>query len=818
MQVRIRDRSHNNVVLPDNIALEPVSQGWEALGGPAIAQVRATGRPEVLWQLLEWLRYDVQILDIRLAPVWWGYVQGVYVYAGPVSFGVALDNMANTIAAIWSSDTDGGVTGWAIDTDSAVYYGTKELLLSVDGVNAAAAEQRRDWELAQRKYPHGIFDVGQGSVTEVILELWGWQRTLDWVYYGRDEGLVEYAGAGGAPQKLGWGNAAAHMGFSARRDEIGEYWARFNTAEKGEKFRLTGTTSNNTTFTVESSSTRERTTYTAATIAFMKAALRSNNEYLRASHNVPRQLNYPNLWQQISNLSTLSAAAAGGAMTIKMVSVSEIANGDRIRIELDAGGYHETFAKGRADDATGDVEIETAMPSLASIGNDVDRVNRWVANDGETVVYTEGVSADYTIDATNGTITVRSAGAIAANQVIRVNYIYDAYRIEDSALGLGFINAGDFIEVSGSASNNNQYEVIGSGTEGDYANLRHAVVDEAPGATVTIVRGSNVAVEEAVTDERNDSSVVLTGYGQYVAQSFQIPSDEGWIVDKVEVKLRKVGSPGSGVRAAICSNSAGVPGSSLETVTVAAASISHEADWVTFQFANTTGLSVATTYWIRLEMGVTAELDTGNYYEVMVDEDKLYTAGALKVYDGTAYQDRPTDADMLFRVLGREETTAQIAEIVEQEGQFFVGSDIRNTSSVYINQYRPGRSTGWQEVLALLELGTANDRRLLAEVTMDRYLAVREEEAEPAMPDYWLLADGSIVDRIGERLAAGDMRFVGRWMGLKDVLPPTAAISYIAKPTPFFCEAADYDFATERYRIRPRGAPDVWTFGEVGQG
>lgn len=816
MIVTVRDRDHNKFTLPQGLRLHAQRYRTTAQGGPQWAEVWASGEAMVLWRLLAWLRYDIEIHDDDGRPVWWGYVDAVDLGAGGVSVGVSLESMANRIAVIWSNDNDGGTTAWAEDADSVVTYGKYELLLSVDGVDEAGAEQRRNWELSRRRFPTPIVQPGRANQTLAVLSCRGEFDALSGTYYDRDEGLVEHIPGGGQPQKLGWGFTSSEVGFTKRGGLVSELHHKFNNLDKGEKVRVSGSVSNNGALTVETTSTRERQTVTATSIAFLQEVRNAGGEYIRASHDVARNLNNGNLFAETTAISTLAVTAAAAVETIQLVTVAGLASNDRIRIALDAGGTHQTFVSGEPDTGANTVKLRDALPSQASAGNAVDRVNRWVTNEAGDVYYTQ--SADYTIGALAGAITALSTGAITNNQVLKVSYRYIEYRIEDSNLGLGIANANDIIRVTGTTDadlngtgdNDGYRRVLSSSGDGDRLTVRESVTDEGPGASVTIARGSNMTVAETLVDELPGASVTVTGWGTRVVQSFQIESDEAWTVNLLGVRVRKVGNPADNFRLDLQVDSAGDPGSFLEGLDIPAADVSRDFAWTYAQLANTTSLQPATSYWIRA--GRSGADDPENYYEIAVDEDAGYADGVLRLFDGSAYQVRPVNGDMPFRVLGAEETTAQIAKLIAQEGQFLNGSDIVVTSGISTNQYRDGRTTAKTELVDLLEMGTANDRRLLATVTRDRILHVREEPAQPATPEYELTIAGEVAGRIIGQLPRGSMAFVGEWVRLKD-LPPTADFSYVNAPSPFLAEAAEYDVVQDRYRIEPAGGLPAWRAG-----
>lgn len=740
---RIRDRDDNDVV-PANLFIAPVRYSRHEKGGPYQATIRVEGTQEAIWRLLGWLRYDVHILDPLGIERWWGMINGVTVNLGNWSMGVSLDDMANSVAAIWSTDNDGGITAYNTNTVSANEYGTKELLISASDMDETAALQKRDWTLEQRKFPKRTLSLQPTDTISAELDCLGWWYTLGWHYYARDEGLEEYVPGSGKEQKVGMGVVSTELGFQANSNRLNYVTGTLDEFSKGDKVTISGTASNDATVTVATSSQREADTYTATTFAFLQKEKTTTDEYLRASHDVERNLNNAN------------------------------------------------------------IKSGTVV----------------VTNDGGGTTYTEGAGNDYTIDYTNGGITALSGGSITDNQIIRVDYDYIENRIEDSQLGLEGINAGDIINISGSSGGTNDayYQVLSAASDGDAIVTKQSVTNEAPGASITISWGPNIVTEEALATELPDGSTneTLTVHGEKIAQQFTVSSDANWTLNEIRVKVGRVGSPSDNMQVSLYTDSSGSPGSSLEAITKPGSDLSPNGrSWETFGFSNSNTLTAGSSGWVVIER--TSSLDLDNFYVVEVDETLGAGAGTMKLHDGSGWVARTPDANMPYQLLGADETTTQIEAIISQEGEFVDSHDVIDTSGINTNEYRDGRTTALTELIDLLNIGTTNDRRLLATVTIDKTLRVEEEPAEPSDPDYYWQSDGRVTRELGQPLLDGDLSFVGNWMALRDVIPGTASIAYLAKPSPFFVSEAEYIIDTGEYRIQPRH-DRTWRVGMVDEG
>ena len=156
-------------------------------------------------------------------------------------------------------------------------------------------------------------------------------------------------------------------------------------------------------------------------------------------------------------------------------------------------------------------------------------------------------------------------------------------------------------------------------------------------------------------------------------------------------------------------------------------------------------------------------LDAVNYYKVKVNETVGYSRGSFWIWNGGAYVSRVPDASLNFRLLGKEETTTQIADIGAAGacGQFIRAVRIETASGLYSSPYRAGTRTGLQEVKELLGAGTSGGGELLAEVRPDRTLRIF---AQPTLSTLTMAGDGTILDRAGQR--ARPDQVCGNWITL----------------------------------------------------
>jgi hypothetical protein len=145
-------------------------------------------------------------------------------------------------------------------------------------------------------------------------------------------------------------------------------------------------------------------------------------------------------------------------------------------------------------------------------------------------------------------------------------------------------------------------------------------------------------------------------------------------------------------------------------------------------------------------------------------------------------------------------TTTQIGAIVTAAGQFLTATDVDVASGINSSEYRDGDSTAMAEVMALLGVGGAGERRMLASVDVNRRLQILEEPATSSV-SYFLTSHAQLY-RAGGIAVSEHTPPVGGWVRLKDVLSGVVDLTKIVDPSLQFIEnarwtaegGADYEF------------------------
>ncbi|MDD5517867.1 MAG: hypothetical protein PHV98_00765 [Candidatus Omnitrophica bacterium] len=306
------------------------------------------------------------------------------------------------------------------------------------------------------------------------------------------------------------------------------------------------------------------------------------------------------------------------------------------------------------------------------------------------------------------------------------------------------------------------------------------------------------------------------------AMSFQIAAAAAWDATLLKLHCYKYPSdapPADNLIGAIYSDSGSdTPNALLASATVAAANIPTSSDWVDFVLSSAVTLNPGTKYWIRVARS--GAVDEDAYYMVRTNLESGYPRGGTKLYNInlSAWVDEGGRwGDMNFILQGDLSTTGQISALITAIGEFFAGAVIVDASGVETCQYRNGDNTGLYELLKLMDIGTTNDRRMLCEISADRYLRVYEEPAKPSKSEdaYKLDAKGNLYDKYGKKVNPSEC-IVGVWCSAQDVIPDSVELSKIANSSPFFIEEAQYNAESRVYAImKTKDVSDVWDIGGI---
>lgn len=259
------------------LALEPTYTRADVRGGPSLAEIEVRGPAAALEGVLDWLRRPVFVRNAHGMDVWWGFVNEVRLTVGASTYTRSLDSLANRVAVAYAAPAPDGssercTTTWAEDALSIARYGTKDLLDSFGDAGDAQALGRRANLLGEMASPAVTPSPSGSGESRALLVCVGWLETLAWRAYSRIEGRIEFDGAGGSVQPIGWGITASNqIGFGD--GAIHDAGGRLGALAAGMKVIVTGAGSagNNRTWTVLDGTSEAVKSYANNSIYFQPA-------------------------------------------------------------------------------------------------------------------------------------------------------------------------------------------------------------------------------------------------------------------------------------------------------------------------------------------------------------------------------------------------------------------------------------------------------------------------------------------------------------------------------------------------------------------
>lgn len=297
------------------------------------------------------------------------------------------------------------------------------------------------------------------------------------------------------------------------------------------------------------------------------------------------------------------------------------------------------------------------------------------------------------------------------------------------------------------------------------------------------------------------------------AQSFQLGSTVGWDAYLISVRVRKhKDTNNDNFIVDLCTDSGGDPGSSVRQVSLDFTNFSTAMEWVDFELPSAYSLALVTTYWIKCSKAGSISLD--ECYIVDGDGNEGYQRGVFKIYNtNTSEWVQSKPMDMNFRVMGRLLTTDQISDMITNGTEFFTGVDIITSSGIYKNQFRDGQTSTLHEIEKLLNMGTTNQRRMLARVLPNLHVEVREEPALYAS-NWKEDAYGRLFDQNNCFVPGADCP-VGMWLDFASNIPTSIDTSRLNNANYIFVEQAEYDVTTGIYKVIEGNKTPVYPGMEV---
>lgn len=296
-----------------------------------------------------------------------------------------------------------------------------------------------------------------------------------------------------------------------------------------------------------------------------------------------------------------------------------------------------------------------------------------------------------------------------------------------------------------------------------------------------------VPTELALSFQTIGNASVQLLEGVKVGQSFLATSDIN--LAELEIHIRKVGGPGD-VSVELSESVDGAPGTSIRSATINAYDITTTAEWVRAILSETLVLTPGKTYFLTFSSSFSTE---SSYQIITLDPNHGYGGGVFVEFDSGTDTWIQTTKDMPFRLYNNvlTETSQQLQNILTDAGQFLRTIFINNRSSLYAESYRNGDTTALTEAEDFLEIGTSNNKRLLARVNLDRTVDVWEQPDETTNPPVEMRSDGKLYYPAGSQV---EEHFdpTGKWISIEPILWGAIETTTLTGKKSFFCDEVEW--------------------------
>ena len=311
-------------------------------------------------------------------------------------------------------------------------------------------------------------------------------------------------------------------------------------------------------------------------------------------------------------------------------------------------------------------------------------------------------------------------------------------------------------------------------------------------------------VEQTIGEDHVDDNYNVVG----LAQSFDTAGS--FNLQQIGVYIKRVGTPPEDLTLGIYENPDDeTPGAQLASMTIPPESVGETYSWIIGALSSGLIFDENTTYFLVIS---TTGVDQYNYYEVLLDGNQGYGAGVLRKKVGSDWSAGPA-ADMPFQLYANDlvETSQQIKSLITSYGQFMRSVWLDLASGIATESFRNGDSDAQYELEELLEMGTANNRRMFAEVDPDRNVRIYEQPAS-SLAGILLGNDGVFRNLSGQPIEP-EICPVGVWIWPNKIVPSNVDTSLLLGLQAFLIEESEYDIENGELSFTPANIESPWDLG-----
>ena len=368
--------------------------------------------------------------------------------------------------------------------------------------------------------------------------------------------------------------------------------------------------------------------------------------------------------------------------------------------------------------------------------------------------------------------------------------------------GFGNITAPSWVVIGGDTSNAGIYYVESAESTSKFrispGGGSSFTSESSNGNNRTVTMGHKVTLATHSNLERPGPGVLLNLYGSSVAQRFYVPSamDTG----AFSLQVRKVGDPIDGVRVTFYADSGGNIGSSLFSVTLAAADMpittGPQEIWIDLPRVSLN----AGYYWFIVDRS--GAISTTAYFQIGITDIEYYSTLAWTGLTWTPlnYRDPPnyTQYSVPFRLYDTEDTATSIERIIVNYPSPVATTVFIEDTGVLVGQYRDNKRTAYAEITALVDSGNSAGERLVWMCSEDGRSFIYPSDGPDADTIASLHQDGRLYSKQGAAIERGVFP-VGRYMNLP-AIPESVNAQWNLSPV--YVASVRYDLRSGQFDFK----------------
>jgi hypothetical protein len=308
-------------------------------------------------------------------------------------------------------------------------------------------------------------------------------------------------------------------------------------------------------------------------------------------------------------------------------------------------------------------------------------------------------------------------------------------------------------------------------------------------------------------DDLNGASWHSTWYSQYLGDTVRaigqkITMPYTGTIDAIGANWATGGAPDKPAKMYIFADGStpGTWGTQLATAEASKSRIDafEGFEWEVYKLDSAVSKNAGDNFWIVFD---SQNIGKSDIYKTWIKQE----AGSGIIHNGTSWISPVTPFNMIYRTYLTTDSGDQIRDIMSRCGQFIAGYDTFHTGVNAASQMG-SITTGKSVMDNLVNMGTSNNKMLVAKALRSRYVRIYESElANVGISTLILKSNGHLYNRSGGELYPPYTDPCGQWVTIESLVPSTLSAARAIDASIFRVARATYNAQTEQSTLEPDG-------------